>query len=483
MITDLTNTSWVIKENFVAYPSAYVGTYTINFSLYNAAGVLQSSNRKYLQIGIFTTGTITSSTARYENSVNAYSTTQGQFSPSSRQSVEPGCKIIFTGGNDVTNKSLIAWLSQSAQQVEVYSIDFDDEWVQKDCHWELNRFFRLTWNVADGKNLYYRLGGFSSRLSDYKSIDSSKVYTKRDSYIYELPLAAFTTAELIAARDSDGWITLTVYNGSTYKTFSKFYLLELPPIMVEPEAPLKNIRTELVTYNPGEVILSWDRAKELDNSDAENSPDSLDGYCIELFHRPSGAASFTQVKGITLVKGETEPEEGVKLPVFKLVKVSNYSDDTFTELPEDKEELKEFLQSDLSFKHAAANVENTEDYLTVEAYMELSKAIEYGIDLTVPKFYFTPKNLGIMPGDSYKFIIYPYSHYEGALIGTKGAEHTEGTSKGVVRVKTADSWVEGQVWVCVSAPVEPNKVKWVQAEAIYAMADDGTGKGVWKEAQ
>jgi hypothetical protein len=361
------------------------------------------------------------------------------------------------------------------------NIEVDFSFEQTDCHWELTRFFRLTWGQADGNLLYYRLGDFSSRLSDYKSIEASKVYTKHDSYIYELPFSAFTSAELTEARDPDGWITLTVYNGSTYKTFSKFYLLELPPIMEEPEAPLKNIRTELVTYNPGEVILSWDKAKEPDNSEAENSPDDLDGYCIELFHHPNGAASFTQVKGITLVKGETEPKEGVKIPVYKLIKVSNYSDDAFTELPEDKEALKELLKNDLSFKHPAANIEDSKEPLTVEAYMELSKAVTDGVDLTVPKFYFTPKDLGIKPGDSYKFIIYPYSHYEGALIGTKGAEHTEVTSKGVVRVKAPNNkWVEGQVWVYANTK---SGAKWVQAEAIYVMADDGTGKGVWKEAQ
>ena len=423
-----------------------------------------------------------------------------------------------------------------AEQIKINcSISFDDEWIQEDCHWTYDRIFTLTWKIFSGEltdqlgnkiegdfisnlnpaGFYYRIIKHNKSLpaelssaesfadyvtknpnaytfipldklatktatSKYNSTYNRKLFT----YTYDIRLSDQNDSVLVN-RSDEGWITVlavvkaTSYAGKTYLKYASFdYLLELPPVLLEPQAPLKNIRTELVTYNPGEVILSWDKAIELDNSDAANSPDDLDGYCIELFHRPNGAAIFTKVKGLTVLKGETEPEAGVKIPVYKLTRISNYSNDTFTELPEDEEELEEFLQNDLSFKHPAANANDTNEPLVVEAYMELSKAATDGVDLTEPKIYFTPKELNIMPGDSYKFIVYPYSHYEGSLLSTNGLVYTEGTSKGVVRVKGANGkWVEGQVWVCVSAPAEPNKIKWIQAEAIYVKTADS-----WQES-
>jgi hypothetical protein len=99
---------------------------------------------------------------------------------------------------------------------------------------------------------------------------------------------------------------------------------------------------------------------------------------------------------------------------------------------------------------------------------------ENGIEFppTTEQFYFIPKTLGILPGSSYQIRIYPYSHYEGALISTKGTDSgIIDVPKGIVRVKTANGWVEGQVWVMTESG-------WKNAEVIYAKTADG-----WKEAQ
>ena len=325
----------------------------------------------------------------------------------------------------------------------ICSIESDYSFEQKDCHWELIRFFRLTWDKSEGAVLYYRLGEYTGNIYDYKSIDTAKVYTKYNSYIYELPISTFSYDELAAARDSEGWITLTVYNGSKYKTFTKFYLLELPPVQVGSATAEKIITPEYVTNNPGEIKVHWSDKSfiELDGSDAENSPDSLDGYSIELFYKPEKATEFIQLKGITW-----DTEELAK-GIYKLIKDPNYSEPA-----------------------GVANSENEASFVSAHTMSEV-----YIENPLSTNFYFTPKTLGILPGSEYQIKVYPYSHYEGALISSTEAESDIiKVPKGIVRVFNGTAWVEGQVWVMTEKG-------WVEAESIYTMTDDGTGKGVWKE--
>lgn len=320
------------------------------------------------------------------------------------------------------------------------SIEYDYSFEQIDCHWELTRFFRLTWNKSEGTILFYRLGEHTGNIIDYKTIDTDKIYTKYDSYIYELPLSTFSYNELNAARDSDGWITLTVYNGSNYKTFTKFYLLELPPVAVEQTSSEKIITPEYVTTNPGEIKVYWSASDfaELDDSDAENSPDSLDGYSIELFYKPEKATEFMQLKGITW--NTTELAKGV----YKLVKDPNYTEPDIANAAG--------LGDEASFGS---------NHTMSEVYIE---------NPLVTNFYFTPKSLGILPGSEYQIKVYPYSHYEGALISSTEAESDIiKVPKGIVRVYNGTTWVEGQVWVMTESG-------WIEADSIYTMTNDG-----WKE--
>lgn len=321
------------------------------------------------------------------------------------------------------------------------SIEYDDSWEQIDCHWKVNRFFRLTWDKADGYYLYYRLGDYIDGLKNYKSIDTSKVYTTQSSYIYELPFSAFSYEELAAARDTDGWITLTVYNGSKYKTFTKFYLLELPPVQAESADPEKIITAEPVTSRPGEIKVYWsaDYFIELDGSSEENSPDSLDGYCIEVFRcpqelDPANAENFTKLDGLQWE--DADPETGMPTTaVYKLIRI-----------PVNVEVTAPEVSGDPVISYTNLNPGR-------EAYIETPLLTE---------FYFEPEKLGINRGDFYKFRIYPYSHYEGALLSSEEIESGYGqVPKAIVRVKTATGWAEGLV---------------------YVMVDDGTGQGVWREA-
>jgi hypothetical protein len=348
------------------------------------------------------------------------------------------------------------------------TLEPDFSFIQKDCHWELNRYFLLTWNQADGNLIYYRLGEHADDFIGYKSIDTSKIYTKGTYNIYEIPLSSFDAAELASARSNDGWLTITICkpDGIDYKTFTKFYYLELPPVYTVSNPA--NIVIDYVYETPGKFSCTWNPAVI-----KNDSIDDVDGYCIELFHcprdlDPTVTANFTQVLELTWDSAELENGK------YKLVKDTPSS---AVELPKDGEG--NIITDVVSYSGIGANS---------EVYIESADKTQ---------FYFIPKELGIKPGDSYKFVIYPYSYYgvfqEEVISGqTPVTEHSsflasQGSEsnimklpKGVVRAMTLNGWVEGQVWVFADTADGP---KWVEAEAIYAMADDGNGKGVWKEAQ
>jgi hypothetical protein len=363
------------------------------------------------------------------------------------------------------------------------SIEYDDSWLQEDCHWNIERFFIITYKVLetfDNIEFYYKLGpkvDFNTAAYDRVYLDKlSKISDNPATYEYVIKLSDIDFNTLLATRTDEGWLQVTACirakneeSDTIYETYNTFdYYLELPPVMLEPEAPLKNIRASLVTHNPGEVILSWDKAIELDNSYAENSPDCLDGYCIELFHKGKDSEAFVQVSGLSYEIGLDSDElaKGNRVPIYKLKKIEEPSVEiNVPEILEGEEEIISFVGQGT----------------TSEVYLDYQlEAIENGIDVEKPRFSYVSRELGIEPGDSYKFVIYPYSHYEGALLSSQGSKSEElKVSKGVVRVRTADSWAEAQVWVFAETANGP---KWVQAEAIYTRADDSTGKGVWKEA-
>jgi hypothetical protein len=345
------------------------------------------------------------------------------------------------------------------------NIEVDFSFEQTDCHWELTRFFRLTWNKADGKNLYYRLDTAhnASNFLGYKTIETGQVYTERDSYIYEIPFSNFTSDEIAAARAYDpdnrgdyGWITFSVSNniGTSKKTFKKFYFLELPPVFQAPNANEKIVTTDFIKENPGEIKVSWKPAIELDGSEAENSPDDLDGYSIEVFHCPkeldhTKPENFTRLSGLKWK--DANPETGMPTTgVYKLTRVPVNLEITTPEVLEGEEEISSYVNLNPSG----------------EVYIENPLKTE---------FFFNPKHLDIKPSDHYKFVIRPYSHYEGALISNEGTESdVYKVRPGFVHVKTANGWEAGQVWVYANTKDGP---KWVVAEALYTKTADG-----WKEA-
>jgi hypothetical protein len=328
-------------------------------------------------------------------------------------------------------------------------IESDFSFEQVDCHWKFNRFFRLTWSKEEGKNLYYGLGTYANIL-----VDSSEVYTEGNYYVYELPLSKFfnidqETSEpyteshkayenLIKARDEDGWITITVSCNGKSKTFNDIYL-ELPP-----EHPLKNLKTEPVVNNPGEIKVSWDAGTVADClANTENNVDFVNGYCVEMFRYAGGSGAGERLRWLQwnaddLAKGN-----------YKLVMTNEEQEEVV--VPEGVEAT--------YISHGASS----------EVYIKNPLKTE---------FYFTPKTLGILPGDGYKIVVYPYSNYlnfnaDGmeALITNQGTALADGkVSKGIVRVMTANGWVEGQVWVYTEKG-------WVEADGVYAKTTDG-----WQES-
>ncbi len=355
-------------------------------------------------------------------------------------------------------------------------IEVDFSFEQTECHWELTRFFRLTWNQVDGKSLRYRLdtADNANSMLGYKSIDIDKVYTKRDSYIYEIPFSSFDSDEIAAARAYDpngygdyGWITLSVSNsiGTSKKTFKKFYYLELPPVFQEFNENEKIITTDFVINNPGEIKVSWKSATELD-ANYESGPDDLDGYSIEVFHCPKNSKepnNYLDPKNFTRVNGlkwkDADPETDMPTTgVYKLIKDPDYMETKFTELPINKEELEELLNNDFSMES-----QHTKSEVRIENPLKT-------------EFFFNPKHLNLKPSDHYKFIIRPYSHYEGALISNDGTESdVYKVRPGFAHIRTANGWEAGQVWIYTNTNDGP---RWVVAEALYTKTADG-----WKEAQ
>lgn len=383
-----------------------------------------------------------------------------------------GDKIKFLGDPKVDtsliNGILIDWFITNATPLsqEEYEelnptplsckIDFDYDLIQDDCHWDLDRYFRFTFKVLDERLLkasqefYYRFGDFvdlgGNALANYVPVPNSYlIYKKNNTWIYHLRVSDLNKTQLANLRDNAGNLKVTalirVSGNIAHETFSQY--LELSPTLAatKPSSELPNIQTDYVKANPGEFVCTWSPATVATCGANEiTGVDTVDGYSIEVFYKPENTDDFIQLKGITWNKDELDNG------IYKLIKDPNYKEPEFSESPD--------LTKDFSLES---------QYTMSEVRIETPLKTE---------FFFTPKTLGILPGSSYQFRIYPYSHYEGALISTEGIG-SDGIDvpKGIVRVKTAIGWVEGQVWVMTESG-------WKNAEVIYTKTADG-----WKEAQ
>jgi hypothetical protein len=264
----------------------------------------------------------------------------------------------------------------------------------------------------------------------------------------------------------DGW-GITV---ATAKDTYALYLEQLLTPVNEYNEPIPmDINIELVADNPGEIRCFWENPNSVEHNhyDPECEVDEVNGYCVELFHRTEAEA-----------KADPTGQTG-----FEKVGFLKWNAD---ELNKD------------NYKITSDNIDVlANDFVLAEdevVYLNKHPGTELDIpDPNKTEFWFTPKyfkirkfgeeDSKIMPGDEYQFVIYPYNVYStyldesgrpqpSAYLTNEGSQsERKKISKGIVRVKTADSWVEGQVWVMTVNG-------WKQAEAVYAKTENG-----WKEAQ
>lgn len=298
------------------------------------------------------------------------------------------------------------------------SVKFEDEWRQEECHWLYNRFFRLAWTVREkvadackAKEFYYRFGPYSTNYNDYKRIYANETTNKVIGAGTQrwTHFLNFNTLTNSELRELESTGCVTVYIKAQDNDGVVYTAHDTIEYSLElPPDPSINVTIQKTASDY--VICSWDRAEE----SIEASP--VAGYAVDLLHCPKGETKFNHIKGI-----EKEVDDEGKIKLVKL------PDSTNTEI---------YLESP-----------------------ELTSV------------YFSPKAFGFDKRDRYKFIIYPYTHYEGALLSTIGIESdTNEFTLGIVRVKTESGWQEGQVWV-------KTHKGWQEAEAVYTKTANG-----WKES-
>ena len=337
-----------------------------------------------------------------------------------------------------------------ANEIKCY-IEADISWEQKGCHWEiLDRTFYLKYEgLTNSPSLTYTLSytedGVTKEIasgtvdSNVTTVNYTKTLTWGDIQNLLLNWEALNSAKLPKSAECL-YLTAKIKSGSnTFK--SDPYPIKLPPKTENTNA----LTISLVTNNPGEVKCSWTQGTEV------FSDNNATGYCVEIFHSPEGEENFTQLTNLGW--RSTELATGK----YYIEKISAEE----TTYPNVEGEITTFV----------FNKPNSELYIRTPE---------------VKEFYFMPKELGIKPGDKYLFRVYPYNVYgtywtfdedgnldlpmPGTLLTNAGTEHQGKVSKGIVRVKTDNGWVEGQVWVMTDNG-------WVQVEAVYAMQD-----GNWHEA-
>lgn len=363
------------------------------------------------------------------------------------------------------------------------SIDFDDEWIQEGCHWNYKRFFDLTWkiwsgpltNISTGENVsgrgysdryfYYSLSGdtdtsiLSSNCSKSVINDAPWVegFTRKlEIFKYRLYVSNIPTERLVTAAKKGFNITAKVnvkdYNDQTISSSCKYECsdFELPPKLIN------NIVIDRKSAD--HIICSWEKAEPT----VESSVD-VAGYAIELFGKKKDDNTFKQISDLAITKVDGK---------YKLVRATNNL---------------------TNYTFADANDIEEDDNITFIGCGDTLEAFIDDPDTT--EVYFSPRDFEITPGhyldkdDDFQIVVYPYIVYScyldlndrpcvqhGALLTNNGTSSEKVKFKlGVVRVKTEGGWVEGQVWVMTADG-------WKEADSVYAMVDDGTGKGVWKEA-
>lgn len=303
------------------------------------------------------------------------------------------------------------------------SVDFDDEWRQEECHWLCDRFFMLSWKVREtpsvacvAKEFYYRFGPYSTNYNDYNRIlvdeTTNKVLgTRVQKWTYRLDFDTLLNDDPVKGGLQQLYSAgcITIYMKAKDSNGVVYTAHDTLSYSLE-LPPDPSINLTIKRKSAEYVICSWEEA----TASLEVSP--VAGYNIELLYCPVGNTEFKPLEGLT-----TEVDAEGKLKLIKLP--DNDSTELYLENPE------------------------------------------------LTSVYFNPRELGFEKGDRYKFVIYPYTHHEGALLSSLGAEAEENKfTLGVVRVKTVSGWVEGQVWI-------KTLKGWQEAEAVFTNTPDG-----WKES-
>lgn len=332
------------------------------------------------------------------------------------------------------------------------SIEFDDEWIQKDCHWDYKRFFNLTFEVLDSSltnlKFYCKLG----KASEMPIVPSKK----NNTYTYVLSLSDLLDT-ILSQPDTyldTNYLTITTGVKKDTKVLSSTsydYHLILPPSS-------ENLTVTLTRKSADNIICSWAKP-----TDIENNP-SVAGYSIELFCKKKGTDTFVQYKNLGWAVYPADYEDETLRGQFitdnegrhKLTEVTDNSDPdiSVSDIP-----------GECSFKGIGSSYE-----LRTGGPEEVS-------------FYFRPRDFDIQKDDFFMIKVCPYVVYGSYLEGSNFEQGTLLTSisednnsnemkftLGVVRVKTDKGWVEGQVWVMTANG-------WKEADSIYTKTADG-----WKEA-
>ena len=347
-------------------------------------------------------------------------------------------------------------------------IEVEDEWIQEGCHWKTDRVIIFTYKIPNtysgsSKSFYYRLSESDSftliRNSEVKQLNST-------TYYYELKLSSLLADDsLLSKLNNDNNLKIgskiEINDGTTSAEESAsfaYYYYTFPP-------KSENLQVTLDRKSADCIICSWQKPDEI-----ENNP-SVAGYCIELFCKKKDNNTFVQYKSLGWAVYPADYKDEALRGHFvtdsearrKLTKVISATDPTI-----DK------VQGEMSFKGLGSSYE-----LYTNGPHEVS-------------FYFRPRDFDIQKDDFFMIKVYPYIVYgsyingneviPGSLLASEsdiGANSSEEMkfTLGTVKVKTADAWVEGQVWVCVADETSPTGVKWKEADSIYTLTSDG-----WKES-
>jgi len=355
-------------------------------------------------------------------------------------------------------------------------VDFDNIWLQDNCHWAYDSSFSFTWSISGG-NIFDSVGTFIKQGAVLDRIDT---YYRTGPYV-EVPYGQVMKDygyRSIAAIASQTKEKVTTYQGltenlnkiafrktTTYSsvidisellnknkqelvdnkciticckaidTDGKAYLTykELPVYLSFPPTEIAEEDIEVKKISSKKIICSWKNY---------NKTSDVEGYGIEMRYRAEGDVGFTRIKNL----GVVADGEGV----HKLIKTSY------------------LLNANLAAPEVGADEEPIVTYANQDHGLE---AFISGADST--SFYFDPTEFGIKNKDILRITIYPYNAYSitDSLITKSGTTYTsEALNAGIVRVKTAGGWKEGQVWVKTVSG-------WKEATGVYTKTSAG-----WKES-